>query len=89
MVRLFLDDTRSQLERLHTAMSAADRRSAGHIAHHIEGAAENLDLTDLARAARALRISLDASEAENPPPAASAQRLYREFQEVEKTLDIR
>ena len=63
MVRLFTEDTRSQLIQLEAAIQARDTESADRITHHIAGAAENLEFTTFARAARQLRVALASFEA--------------------------
>ena len=89
MVRLFLDDTRSQLEALESAVKKMDADGADRIAHHIAGAAENLEFNDFGRAARELRTDLTSFGPGDPRTQESVQAIHHEFQRAEKQVNLK
>ncbi|HDQ14061.1 MAG TPA: Hpt domain-containing protein [Sediminispirochaeta sp.] len=55
LCRLFLDNTDRDIQTLHDALRAGDTGKISETAHHIKGAATNLDLEELADLAAEMR----------------------------------
>jgi HPt (histidine-containing phosphotransfer) domain-containing protein len=73
MVRTFLDSTEEDLMRLSRAYSEGDTGKIGTIAHHIRGAASNLELPEIAEAA--LGIEKNARSGLGEDPAGLVERI--------------
>jgi HPt (histidine-containing phosphotransfer) domain-containing protein len=58
----FLDATREDLAGLHVAVRAADAKRVAALAHHIKGAAANLEVEDIRRRAEALEMRARAGD---------------------------
>jgi HPt (histidine-containing phosphotransfer) domain-containing protein len=66
MVRTFLDSTEEDLMRLGRAFSKGDTEKIGSIAHHIKGAASNLELREIVEAALGIEENARCGLAEDP-----------------------
>jgi HPt (histidine-containing phosphotransfer) domain-containing protein len=66
LVRTFLDSTEEDLVQLRRAYSEGDAEKLGSIAHHIKGAAANLELSEIAEAALAIEEIARAGITEDP-----------------------
>jgi HPt (histidine-containing phosphotransfer) domain-containing protein len=66
LVRTFLEATAEDLAQLSRAYADGDADELGSIAHHIRGAASNLELGEIAEAALAIEANARSGLAEDP-----------------------
>lgn len=86
LVELFVEDSRTQLEALSKAIDTSDRQTADTVAHHIAGAAENLEFNDFAHAARSLREILSSPDREAVQLRERLEQVLQEFRTVENRI---
>lgn len=56
LCRLFLDNTDNDIVKLKAAVDQSKLQEAADIAHHIKGAASNMDFNEMADAAKSLQL---------------------------------
>jgi HPt (histidine-containing phosphotransfer) domain-containing protein len=66
LVLTFLESTEQDILRLRRAFSEGDAEKLGDIAHHIKGAAANLELNAIAEAARGIEVKARSGVLEDP-----------------------
>ena len=68
LVRLFLDSTEQDLERLAQAYASGDAELLRSTAHHVKGAAGNLEVNGVAAEALAMEQAAASGDLEDPAP---------------------
>ena len=72
LVRIFVKQTKADIQNLETAAAANDLEQVRQWAHHIKGAAANLELTALSEASRSLEMQAKMGIADEIPSALAA-----------------
>jgi HPt (histidine-containing phosphotransfer) domain-containing protein len=74
LVRTFIETTEQDLLLLEQAIADQDADQVRKLAHHIKGASSNLELTDIAEAARTIEEKGRANSFEDTEPQIAAVR---------------
>ncbi len=85
LCRVFLESTRTDLEELRQAVARRDASSAGTVAHHIKGAARNMEFKSVAQTAETLVQVAQAGETETLP--RYMERIEEEFGEAAAVIE--
>jgi HPt (histidine-containing phosphotransfer) domain-containing protein len=85
LLGLFVETTEADLERLDTALQGGDLDEVARIAHHIKGAATNLDLEGPLEAAKQMESEAANNDSENL--ANLKRRIADSLQEIIRSLE--
>ena len=85
LLKLFLETTQEDLKKLDGALVEENWEQVSHIAHHIKGAATNLDLSEISGAAIDAESSARSKEKETL--TAQIETIRRELALLARTID--
>ncbi len=87
LCRLFLDNTDTDIDKLKTAFAQRRLKDAADIAHHIKGAASNMDFTEMADTAKRLQLKTLEYPSDKHELLDHYQKLAAMYQDIKTEIE--
>ena len=87
LCRLFIDNTDKDIVKLKTAFDQSRLQEAADIAHHIKGAASNMDFYEMADTAKSLQLKILEHPSDNYELIEHYEKLAAMYQDIKVEIE--